>query len=54
MYTKTRKNMHGDEPDGGTQHDGQVALDLSQTHNANKLNSMKAPYAVKGITFDKS
>ena len=48
------KNMHGDVPDGGTEHDGQVAYDRSPTHDAKKLNSMKAPYVVKRITFDKS
>ena len=54
MYTMPLRNMHGDVPDCGTDHDGQVAYDLSPTHNAKKLNSMKVPYAVKRMTLDKS
>ena len=46
--------MHGDVPDDGSQHTGEVAYDLLPSRNEKKMNSMKAPYAVKGITFNPS
>ena len=54
MYTMPLKNMHGDVPDGGIEHEGGVASDLLPTRNAKKMNSMKALYAVKRITFDRT
>ena len=46
--------MDGDVPDNGSEKPGVVSYDLLQSHNEKTLNSMKAPYAVKRITFDRS
>ena len=54
MYTMPLKNMDGDVPDGGIGHEGGVAYDLLPTRYAKKMNSMKALYTVKRITFDRT
>ena len=46
--------MVGDVPDNGSENPGKVSYDLLPTHNKKTMNSMKAPYAVKRITFDRS
>ena len=45
--------MVGDVPENGSQKAGAVSSDLLPTHNSKTLRSMKAPYAVKRITFDR-
>ena len=47
------QQMDGDVPENGSEKAGEVSFDLLPTHNAKKLLSMKAPYAVKRITFDR-
>ena len=48
------KKMVGDVPDNGSEHGGDVANDLLPTRYEKTMGSMKAPYAVKRITFDRS
>ena len=48
------KKMVGDVPDNGSEHGGDVANDLLPTRYEKTMGSMKAPYAVKRITFDSS
>ena len=45
--------MEGDVPENGGEKAGEVSFDLLPTHNAKTLLSMKAPYPVKRITFDR-
>ena len=45
--------MEGDVPEAGSEKAGEVSFDLLPTHNAKTLRSMKAPYTVKRITFDR-
>ena len=47
------QKMEGDVPENGSEKAGEVSFDLLPTHNAKTLLSMKAPYAVKRITFDR-
>ena len=46
--------MVGDVPENGGEKAGEVSFDLLPTHKAKTLLSMKAPYAVKRITFDRT
>ena len=46
--------MEGDVPDNRSENTGEVSHNLLPTHNEKAINSMKAPYAVKRITFDHS
>ena len=48
------KNMDGDVPENGREKPGEVAYDLSPTRNTKRMNSKKAPYAVKRIDFDRT
>ena len=48
------QKMDGDVPEDGSEKPGEVSFDFLPTHNAKTLMSMKAPYSVKRITFDKS
>ena len=48
------QKMEGDVPENGSEKAGEVSFDLLPTHKAKTLLSMKAPYAVKRITFDRS
>ena len=45
--------MDGVVPENGSEKSGEVSFDLLPTHNAETLLSMKAPYSVKRITFDR-
>ena len=47
------QKMEGDVPENGSEKAGAVSFDLLPMHNAKTLLSMKAPYAVKRITFDR-
>ena len=47
------QQMDGDVPENGSEKSGEVSFDLLPTHNSKTLRSMKAPYAVKRITFDR-
>ena len=46
--------MDGDVPEYGKEKSGSVSYDLSPRRSTKKLRAMKAPYAVKRITFDPS
>ena len=46
--------MDGDVPENGKEKSGSVSYDLSPRRSTKKLRAMKAPYAVKRITFDPS
>ena len=46
--------MQGDVPENGTQIPGEVSDDLKPSNNEKIMNSMKATYAVKRITFNPS
>ena len=46
--------MDGDVSEDGSEKTGKVSFDLLPAHNAKTLMSMKAPYAVKRITFNRS
>ena len=48
------KKMHGDVPENGRENSGAVSYDLKPSNNEKIMNSMKAPYAVKRITFNPS
>ena len=48
------KNMDGDVPENGSENPGEVAYDLSPTRNTKRMKSMKAPYAVNRIDFDRT
>ena len=48
------QKMVGDVPENGGEKAGEVSFDLLPTHKAKTLLSMKAPYAVKRITFDRT
>ena len=52
MYTMPK--MDGDVPENGSEKTGAVSYDLKPTNNEKTMNSMKAPYSVKRITFGKS
>ena len=47
------QQMDGDVPENGSQKAGAVSSDLLPMRNSKTLRSMKAPYAVKRITFDR-
>ena len=46
------QKMDGDVPYNGCEKYREVSYDLLPSHNEKKMNSMKAPYAVKRITFE--
>ena len=46
--------MQGDVPENGREKSGEVSYDLKPSNNEKIMNSMKAPYAVKRITFNPS
>ena len=46
--------MYGDVPDNGSENNRVVSYDFLPSHNEKTMNSMKAPYAVKRITFGRS
>ena len=48
------QKMDGDVPENGGEKIGQVSYDLKPSNNEKEMNSMKAPYAVKRITFNPS
>ena len=48
------QKMGGDVPDNGSENHGEVSYDLLPARNEKKMKSMKALYAVKRITFDRS
>ena len=46
--------MDGDVPENGKEKSGSVSYDLSPRRSTKTLRAMKAPYAVKRITFNPS
>ena len=48
------QNMNGDVPVPAAKKSGGVSNDLKPSKNEKEINSMKAPYAVKRITFNPS
>ena len=46
--------MQGDVPENEKEKSGEVSFDLEPSNNEKIMNSMKAPYAVKRITFNPS
>ena len=48
------QKMQGDVPENGTEISGEVSDDLKPSNNEKIMNSMKATYAVKRITFNPS
>ena len=48
------QKMQGDVPENGREKSGVVSCDLKPSNNEKTMNSMKAPYAVKRITFNPS
>ena len=46
--------MDGDVPENGKEKSGSVSYDLTPRHSTKTLRAMKAPYAIKRITFDPS
>ena len=48
------QKMQGDVPENGTEIPGKVSYDLKPSNNEKIMNSMKATYAVKRITFNPS
>ena len=50
----TLQKMDGEVPENSREKYGKVSYDLKPSNNEKTVNSMKAPYAVKRITFDKS
>ena len=50
----TLQKMDGEVPENGREKYGKVSYDLKPSNNEKTMNSMKAPYAVKRITFNKS
>ena len=48
------QKMDGDVPENCSEKPGEVSSDLLPTHNVKTLMPMKAPYAVKRITFDRT
>ena len=54
MYTMSVQKMDGDVPENGKEKSGSVSYDLSPRQSTKTLLAMKAPYAVKRITFNPS
>ena len=52
MYTMSLKKMQGDVPENGRENSGAVSYDFKPSNNEKIMNSKKAPYAVKRITFN--
>ena len=52
MYKMPVQKMYGEAPDNNSENHGKVSYELLPTHHEKTMNSMKAPYSVKRITFD--
>ena len=48
------QKMQGDVPENSREKPGEVSYDLKPSNNEKIMNSMKATYAVKRITFNPS